>query len=493
MATLNVWYNFSKKKNSTKQPTGTADLSLDVKLKEETSLANPHFIVTGDRFTANYAQYGGMYYFIDDIISLHNGLCEIVCSKDVLATYKANIQAASAYVLYYSHSNTEIVDHRLSTKTSITTDSSTETFNNLGTGESYMLTVIASDSIGSMSGDGGTTVFACDQNDVNALFTDQLLSTLKTDFDDAISDVQDAIDAITGGDPFDALIGLAKINYDWMSTGQDIADTVLYCDDVQKFVKHCYVLPVAPVNIGGSTKQIKVGKWESNSSGRKGFPRILHDSATVNIPWQANDWRRNAPYHQIYLYIPYIGLVEIPASEVIGVSTITVNVSIDTYSGVSTFVVNAANGTVLGQYSTNIAAQYAVGSSNISLVQAGANIIASSAAIAAGAITGSVPAALGGALGLANAIKPLDSSIGSNSGAAGMGLGNTVKCFTVFHDTTVSPGSVSAVAGTPYNGVMSLSGVSGYVQTANASVDLPGFGTDKDTVNSFLNGGIYIE
>ena len=493
MATLNVWNNFSKRKNSTKQPTGAADLSFDVKLKEETSLANPSFIVSGDRFTANYAQYGGVYYYIDDIVSLHNGLCEIKCSKDVLATYKTNIKAASVYVLYYSHSNSEIVDHRLSTKTTIAIDSDTETFNNLGTGESYMLTVIASDSLGNMGGDGGTCVFACDQNDINALFTDQLLTVIKNDFDQVVDGVQQTFDGITSGNVFDIIKGMVDANYTLMMSGQDVTNTILYCDDVQKFIKHCYVLPIAPVNIGGTSKPIRVGKWNTNSSGRKGFPRILHDSATVAIPWQASDWRRNAPYHEIYLYIPYIGLIELPASEIIGVANITVNASIDTYSGVTTFVVNASNGAVLGQYSTNIAAQYAVGSSNISLVQAGASIVASAAAITAGAVSGNVAAITGGALGLVNPIKPLDSSIGSNSGAAGMGLGNTVKCFTVFHDTTVSPGSVSAVKGTPYNGVMSLSGVSGYVQTAGASVDLPGFGPDKDEVNSFLNGGIYIE
>ena len=224
-----------------------------------------------------------------------------------------------------------------------------------------------------------------------------------------------------------------------------------------------------------------------------GFPRIVHDSATVSIPWQATDWRRNAPYHEIYLYIPYVGLITISPSEVIGVTNITVNVSIDTYSGVTSFVVNASNGAVLGQYSTNIAAPYAVGSSNIDIVASGAQIIASAASIAAGAVTGNVPAVAMGALGLTNAIRPMDASISSNGGAAGMGLGNTVKCFTVFHDTTVSPSSVSAVKGTPYNGVMSLSGVSGYVQTAGASLDIAGYGNEKDMVNNYLNGGIYIE
>ena len=156
-------------------------------------------------------------------------------------------------------------------------------------------------------------------------------------------------------------------------------------------------------------------------------------------------------------------------------------------------MVNAGNGAVIGQYSTNIAAPYAIGSSNISLTASGAQIVASAAALAGGIATGNAAGITTGALGLANNIKAFDSSISSNGGAAGMGLGNTVKCFTVFHDTTVSPGSVSAVKGTPYNGVMSLSGVSGYVQTAGASVELAGYGNEKDMIDNYLNGGIYIE
>lgn len=493
MATLNLWSGFTKRRNSTKQPTGTGDAQKTVKLKEGTSLEQPVFILDGQQHGYNYAQFGGVYYYIDDVVIAKNNITELHCSRDLLATFKAAITGSSQFVLYYSHTNNEIVDRRLATKTVITVDSDTETFNNLGSGQSFMLTVVASDSAGDMTGDGGTNVFACDQNNINALFDDALLTTIKGAVNQEITDIKQIINGISTSDVQSVLIGLALANYDFMSAGEDITNTALYADDVEKFIKHCYVLPIAPANIGGSYKKIRVGKWDTNSSGNKGFPRIVHDSATLSIPWQASDWRRNAPYHEIYLYIPYIGIVDLPASELIGVNTITVNVSVDTYSGVTTFVINAANGTVLGQYSTNIAAQYAVGSSNISLVQAGANIITSAAALTAGAMTGAPGAIAGGALGLVNSIKPIDKSIGSNSGAAGMGLGNTVKCFTVFHDTTVSPGSVSAVQGTPYNGVMSLSGVSGYVQCMNASVEMDGLGNDKDIVNNYLNGGIYIE
>lgn len=484
MATLNLWTGFTKRRNSTKQPTGTGDAQKDCKLKEGTSLEQPVFVLDGQQHGYNYAQFGGVYYYIDDVVIAKNNITELHCSRDLLATFKAAIQASSQFVLYYTHANTEIVDQRLSTKTEITIDSDTETFNNLGSGESYMITAI---------GEDHTSIFACDKTKIDSLFDSNVLSGIKSGWDTMIGNLDTAVAGITAGSVEDMLKALFRAWLEFLKTQAEVTTSVLFCDDAQKFVKNCFVLPIDKSNIGGTLQMVHLGKWISSANGNKGFPRIIHDSATLSIPWQASDWRRNAPYHEIYLYIPYIGLINIPASEIIGVNTITVNVAIDAYSGVTTFVVNAANGTVIGQYSTNIAAPYAVGSSNINLTASGAQIIASAAAIAGGIATGNVPALSAGALGIVNSIKPFDASISANGGAAGMGLGNTVKCFTVFHDTTVTPSSVSAVQGTPYNGVMSLSGVSGYVQCMNASVDMDGLGNDKDIVNNYLNGGLYIE
>lgn len=483
MATIYAWASFAKRKNSTKQPTG-AGTSHTVRLKDDTAIMQPSFILAGDYFAYNYIQYAGRYYFVEDVISLHNGLVEIQCNIDVLATYKAEIKAASAYVIYYSHNNTEIVDGRLSTKTAITEDSSTQSFNNLGSGTSYMLTAV---------GEDRTSIFAMDKGDVDSIFDQTLLTQINNLFVNEIANVHTEVAAIAAGDVQTMLQELFDIYFDWLEFQSGVTSEVLFCDDAQKFIKNCFSLPLSKSAIGGSDHSIHLGKWTSGSRGNMGFPRICHDSATLAIPWQASDWRRNAPYHEIYLYIPYIGLITIPPSEVIGVTNLTVNVAIDTYSGVTSFVVNADNGAVLGQYSTNIAAPYAIGSSNIDMVSSGAQIVSGAAAAIGGAMAGNVPIAAAGALGIVNAIRPFDMSVSSNGGAAGMGLGNTVKCFTIFHDTTVSPSSVSAVKGTPFNGVMSLSGVSGYVQTSGASVEIAGYGNEKDMVNNYLNGGIYIE
>ena len=222
--------------------------------------------------------------------------------------------------------------------------------------------------------------------------------------------------------------------------------------------------------------------------------RILTDSATVNIPWQATDWRRNAPYHEIYLYIPCIGVTTISPSDVIGETAIHVDLTLDKLSGDVIINVGTAS-KVLAQYTTNVAVNYPVGFSNVD--PAGA---ITSVAGAVGALSGAVNPAIGAAvagLGLTNIIQPQPETIGSNGGGAFLGLvgytGYKVYCFTIFHDTTVTPASISAIKGTPYNGVLSLSGISGYVQTMDASVAGSMTDTEREEINNLLNGGVYIE
>ena len=483
MATLTTWM-FSKRHNSTLRPASTGT-DHSVTLKGGCDILAPVFVLEASTMPLfNYCAFQSRYYFVNDIKSVRANIWEVSCAVDVLATFKAAITGSSQYVLYYTHANTEIVDQRLSTKTSITINSSTETFHNLGSGESYMLTAIGKDR---------TSIFACDKQDIDELFDDTILQSIQDGWDDMVDDVDDAVDAISVGSVEDMLKALFKCWLEFIKTQSEVTGTVLFCDDAQKFVKNCFVLPIDKSNVGGTLHMVHLGKWVANANGNTGFPRICHDSATLTIPWQATDWRRNAPYHEIYLYIPYIGLINLPASELIGVTTITVNAAIDTYSGVTSFVVNGSNGSVLGQYSTNIAAPYAVGSSNINLTASGAQIVASAASIAAGVASGNVGAVSMGALGIVNSIKPFDASVSSNGGAAGMGLGNTVKCFTVFHDTTVSPASVSAIKGTPYNGVLNLQNITGYVQCMDASVSGSMFDSEREQINELMNGGIYIE
>lgn len=471
MASASV-YTLSKRHNSTLQPTGTGTV-IDVYLKGGSDLLSPVFTLNSATIpTFNYLSFEGRYYFVTGIRNVRDQLYEVSCQIDVLATYKGDIQAASAYVLYYTHNNTEISDKRLSAKTVQVTQSADGAFDEFGKGTCYVLSVVGQDTVGQ---------FAIDLNDLGGIVNQNFLDTLENQID------QTPLPAT------DSLVDFAQYVTDLL---KNEALSFTYVGKIADCIRNCYALPIRYTAWGGSSETIFIGRASSGKTGYKlsNSQRILTDSATVNIPWQASDWRRNAPYHEIYLYIPCIGITTISPSDVIGETALHVDLTLDKLSGDVIINVGTAS-KVLAQYTTNVAVNYPVGFSNVD--PAGA---ITSVAGAVGALSGAVNPAIGAAvagLGLTNIIQPQPETIGSNGGGAFLGLvgytGYKVYCFTIFHDTTVTPASISAIKGTPYNGVLSLSGISGYVQTMDASVAGSMTDTEREEINNLLNGGVYIE
>lgn len=466
-----TYYTYSKRHNSTGTPTGGT--VIDVQLKDGCDILAPVFTLNYSGIpTFNYISFGGRYYFVTGIRSVRNDLWEVSAKVDVLGTWKSAITGSSQYVLFYSHNNTEISDKRLSTKTTQVTQSENGAFSYFGKGTVYVLSVVGKDSVAQ---------YEITLADLKDIVSQTFLDTL-----------QNQIDA-TPLPLTDSLVDFAQYITDLL---KNEALTFTYVGKITDCIRNCYALPITSGAWGGSLETIYIGKA---SSGKDGYvlgnnERILSDSATVNIPWQASDWRRNAPYHEIYLYIPCIGLTTISPSDVIGETALHVDLTLDKISG--DVIINVGTTSkVLAQYTTNVAVNYPVGMSNVD--PAGA---ITSVAGAIGALSGAVNPAIGAAvagLGLTNIIQPQPESIGSNGGGAFLGLvgytGYKVYCFTIFHDTSVTPSSVSAVKGTPYNGVLSLSGVSGYVQTMGASVAGNMTDTEREEINGLMDGGIYIE
>ena len=146
-----------------------------------------------------------------------------------------------------------------------------------------------------------------------------------------------------------------------------------------------------------------------------------------------------------------------------------------------------------------MAAPFAIGSSNTPITaqintMVGASI-AGAAAIASGGSAATLAAFTGGALSLANDISGQPTCIGSNMGGAILGVTDQVVCYSVFHDTSVQPSSISAERGTPYNGVLALSGLPGtpFVQTSGASVAGTMTDTEREEINNIMDGGFYLE
>lgn len=421
----------------------------------------------------------GRYYKITDIRSVRQSIIEVSGTVDVLATWKANILATSAFVAYDTTANTEITDRRLSVKTTATrSENAGNAWDYLGRGLCVMINVVGEDRCATYALSLSDAIGLIDSTRLQN-YLDGILE--EVDPDDPPADWLEKIaDAITNG-------------FRQFVSAPSAADCI----------KSAFILPIPYSSVNGSPENIMLGQFDTGITGKLRTSRGIQDASYVAIPWQASDWRRNAPYHEIYLYIPFIGVVSYPASACIGASGFYVDAAFDETAGDAVFTValdaiSAGSAQkVIGQYTTNIAANFAIGSSNITPKQLMTAIGSAAVAVGAAAISGGatmVAAGTAGIMGEMNSVSPIPSSIGGAGGGAVLALfGYIPRCMTIFHDTNVAPSSVSAVIGTPTNQVKSLSGLTGYVETRNASVAGGMTDSERLAINKYLDGGIYIE
>lgn len=486
------FFNIAKKSNSTLVP-GNPVATAQCLLKDGTTLVDPVLLLehSGVPQWSHFAM-EGRYYFIQDIRSVRQDLWEIVGTVDLLATYKTAILATSAFVAYDTTANSQITDKRLSTKTDVTRQEAVgSAFDYIGSGYCAVVNVV---------GETNCCTYIMDVSD--AL---QLLNTISTWNTRILPD-----ENISAGSDFSTVEDALESLHDMLlEFGQTLADRIIKgfrqiisSGSAASCIKSAFILPIAKGRIPGTARAVELGLFISTKTGNQRTSRGMQDASTVSIPWQASDWRRNAPYHEIYLYIPFVGVVSYPASALVGVSALTVQVAIDETAGdclvtVSTAptAAGAANH-VIGQYSTNIAANFAIGSSNLTPRQLATTIASAAGTVAASLIAPPAGIAMGaaGIAGELNAATPVPSSIGGAGGGAVLALfGYNCRCMTLFHDTVVAPDSVAGIIGTPAMAVKSLGNLTGYVETRGCSV--AGGMTERERLelNRLIDGGIYIE
>jgi len=445
MAQLTL-FTHAKRENSTQVPSNGT--TMDVQLKAGTTLLSPSFFLEYSG-TPNWsmAAFEGRYYFVTDITSVRNNLWEIACNVDVLATYKANILNTSAFVLYDTTANAGIVDGRLAplSTPSIQTSSAALASAVSKTG-SVIVSTTGTDSVGT---------YIIPFGNISKLFPD--IDTIFNEF-------------ITGTDVFDAIVGTMKQLVGTGSVGNNI--------------RSCFWVPF--VLEGDRVELIKIGMYDTGLGGNKIDSRIKTFVSSVPIPWQFSDWRNMPPYTEIYVYIPFIGLVHYPAAELIGSPAIQFVTSLNQQNGEIAIKVTAGAKHVIGYYTTGTAVEIPIGSSNTGILNAGAGIVAAVASAASGNIAGVGAAALAG-------LSPNNISVGGSSGGAAVGLGTDVICMTVCRNTSDNPADMTIAQGTPAMAVKTIGSLTGYVQTQNFSVSGSMTEMERQSINKAMDGGVYIE
>jgi len=478
MAFTVTLYQFQKRKNSTLQPTALQGVELNCELKQPTSYKNPVFtFFVEDAFPWNYLKWDNWYYFITDVVSVRNNIFEVHCKLDVLATYKTEIGATTAFVLYDTTANTEVTDARLSMKTT-TTYSVSRAILDYSLSACLVLGIVGDDS----SGMYAMSSYSANQL-VNAASLDDFWQEIKTELPTPTA--QD------GGFSFS---GIDDAVNDMFAFAIRAFQQLVATGRARDCIKSAVWLPVSESDFDGTNDTIWLGQLETNVSAKKVMLPALK-TVTVSIPWQASDWRRKAPYHNVYLSLPAVGVVPLATNDLIDCTSLIVNCFLSTSGAVKYIVNRGGDEKPLGMFYGQVGGSYMIGSSNITPLTAASSLAGGISAAAAGAalggLAGAAAAGAAGIAGLVSANTPMPASVGAGSGFTSGGW--TVECMTAYHDTNVDPSSVAAAIGTPTMAVKTIGTLSGFVQTKEASVNASCYEDVRTEINSLMDGGFFYE
>lgn len=468
MATL-TYYSFSKKHKSTKQPASGSDIT--VSLKDGVSLTNPIFLLNWSGFPSfNYCQFEDRYYFVTDIRQIRNDLFEVECEEDYLASWKSDIGALTAMILYASGSIANIIDSRIPVSAPVYVSNSNASISGITITDGNQGTIVLS-----ITGTGSFGNYVMQAS--NRIFE------LMRDMDNWVHFM--ITDPITG---FQQLCG----------SGQ-----------APDNLKGAIALPfIASSMTSGALEDLYLGNYpcvDTNDHPIKGYrvtDPLAIGTCTVSIPWRYSDWRRHSPYTSIYLYLPLVGEQMLSADDLINDSALNIVYSINITSGdVSVEVRGASSNRIVCIASSNCAMATPYGSANISAGKVAQSIATGAAGVLAAALaptTGGATAALFGGL-TASASQMLSASHGETKGGGGLGGGashgltKVVICSTVSKDLTDSQANLDAVIGKPVMQKATIGSYSGFVQTEGAQIEGLMNNREREVINSLLDGGFYYE
>lgn len=491
-------YDFQKRHNSTRRPEGGSWDQTGV-LREGSSLITPTISFEfatdfspmsnsyGLKFNYAYVAKFARYYWITDW-TYEGGLWHAAMKVDVLATYRPQILAASAFIAYDNAStNTDFVDARLSMLTAKTFDSATSFFPKLGQNDPGGGVIVVM-----VTGKNSTAAFAMTPSDISNLMNN-VVSWGNATFTDPTSLYPGTPNDTFGEALWNALKGSVAW---WKRVAVNIGSNGNAAENIRAAVQ----LPIDIADISGTSQQICLGQYESNVYAKKISSRILYDSCQVSIPWRYTDWRANEPYTEIYLYIPYVGNMKMPNGILIGETDLRIYAVVDLISGDAIFRVYVEpTDKLIATYSANVGASYPIGSSNISPGQTVTGLSGAVGAIAAGAKMGGAAGAAVGTLGAITGIiaanSPNSSSVGGGGGGAAQGVSGNCYVTVICHNVAQDPSNpdMLAIMGSPTMRVETLAGKTGYVETRGAAIAGNMTATEHAELNALLDSGIYIE
>ena len=451
------FYKFSKRKNSTAVPTGSG-LEVELTLKNGTSILQPTFLLSANVSEYNYCHFNGRYYWINDITSVRNGLWEVQCRVDVLASWKNEILETSAFVSYSSNDNNQMVkDNRNVLSTSVERSESFVNFDMFNSRGSYILATLSGPALEAIN-NSFSVLYGLDAGSLGAL-------AQEFNSPDALTAIKQYFDNPT--------------------------ETIVFCRWLPRNL------------IGGPTRivPVKFGDYQSGVTGTLIEENFSSEIKDVTIPWQRNDFRNYEPYSTAILYLPGVGNVPINLQSLAGLNTLSIQCVMDyVTNGIHYQITDGTGANIIATYSGSVGVDIpisAIQSGNVGGIIAGLGSVAGGVgAVISGGLSAGADGAIGGGLaGLgASSISQNVRTSGGFAGGYNVKAGGTTVHLEITRNLSVQePSEYVGFMGNPCMKYREISGLNGYCQTENFQVSGEMMDSEKTEINNLMNGGVYIE
>ena len=444
---ITAFTGFSKRINSTKQPTGGT--SIECVLKSPTSVIRPTFRITGFNLSWNYIQWGARYYFVEDIVILTNDIAEYSCALDVLATYKTEIGSSTEYVARAASAyNLSVSDEKYPTTNNF--DGAYVALNNIN---NFIDTSNGTYVVGvkSRRADTGIAYYGLDSTQFGSL-VDYLFSDVWLDATDVTKALQKMLI-----DPFDYIVSVNWYPFSVLSTHNE---------------------------------SIWFGYWDSGVSAARideGY-RIKHLSDNLALPAHPQVSRgtylNGAPYTQMTIDMFSFGRIPIDANFFVDNRAMGVEVNIDIFTGIAIMLITGVEGVVLQS-----SASFGV---PIQLSQVRNDLLSPLINAASAGANAAMGNYIGAAAGIGNAITsamPQVSDLGSVGSIAAFWNNEAEVQFKFYKivDEDI------ATIGRPLCAPRQISSLSGFIQCDNVDLQTVGTPAEKKQIIDFMESGFYYE
>lgn len=258
------------------------------------------------------------------------------------------------------------------------------------------------------------------------------------------------------------------------------------------------IVPVAP-NIAGS-KNVMFGSIDSGiTMSYLSSNYVQLDCGSVSVERYIGSFMDNDPYTKISIYLPFIGIRQISADDVIG-GSIHVVYNIDVLTGACACFIEHSTRGVLYSYNGSCITNVPLTAVNFSgAIQNAVSAVGSMMGIAAGMATGAAPITAMSAAGLVTSAantainsKPSVQRSGNLGGSAG--ILSILKPYVIIERPDVSvPSNVQHYVGQTSNLTMLLGDCSGFTMCEYVHIDGVSATRDEITeIESLLKAGVIL-